>query len=102
MHTLFLGTVLHFLGDPGADPAPAAWQLFEDGALLVRDGKVERAGPAADLLATLPDAARVIDHRGKLILPGFVDSHVHSAQLDVIASYGTQLLDWLNKYTFPA
>jgi guanine deaminase len=102
MHTLFLGTVLHFLGDPGADPAPSAWQLFEDGALLVRDGKVERAGPVTDLLASLPDAARVIDHRGKLILPGFVDSHVHSAQLDVIASYGTQLLDWLNKYTFPA
>jgi guanine deaminase len=42
------------------------------------------------------------DHRGRLLMPGFIDTHVHSPQLDVIASYGTGLLDWLNKYTFPA
>jgi guanine deaminase len=42
------------------------------------------------------------DHRGRLILPGFIDTHVHMPQLDVIASYGTELLDWLNTYTFPA
>ena len=42
------------------------------------------------------------DHAGRLILPGFIDTHVHSPQLDVIASYGTELLDWLNTYTFPA
>jgi guanine deaminase len=36
------------------------------------------------------------------VLPGFIDTHVHSPQLDVIASYGTELLDWLNTYTFPA
>ena len=42
------------------------------------------------------------DHSGRLILPGFIDTHVHSPQLDVIASYGTELLDWLNTYTFPA
>ena len=42
------------------------------------------------------------DHSGRLILPGFIDTHVHSPQLDVIASYGTALLDWLQTYTFPA
>jgi guanine deaminase len=42
------------------------------------------------------------DHRGRLLLPGFIDTHVHSAQLDVVASYGTELLDWLHTYTFPA
>jgi len=42
------------------------------------------------------------DHRGRLLMPGFVDTHVHSPQLDVIASYGTELLDWLHTYTFPA
>jgi guanine deaminase len=42
------------------------------------------------------------DHRGRLLLPGFIDTHVHSPQLDVIASYGTELLDWLHTYTFPA
>jgi guanine deaminase len=35
-------------------------------------------------------------------MPGFIDTHVHCPQLDVIASYGAQLLDWLNDYTFPA
>src|SRR5205085_10210406 len=42
------------------------------------------------------------DHSGRLILPGFIDTHVHSPQLDVIASYGTELLDWLDQHTFPA
>jgi len=42
------------------------------------------------------------DHRGRLLLPGFVDSHVHSPQLPVLASYGTGLLDWLDTYTFPS
>lgn len=50
-----------------------------------------------------PDASwRQIDHSGRLILPGFIDTHVHAPQLDVIASYGAELLDWLNTYTFPA
>ena len=47
-------------------------------------------------------AGRAHDHRGRLVLPGFIDTHVHSPQLDVIASYGTELLDWLDTYTFPA
>jgi guanine deaminase len=42
------------------------------------------------------------DHRGRLLLPGFVDTHVHCPQIEVIASYGTALLDWLETYTFPA
>ena len=45
--------------------------------------------------------AKRIDHRPHLILPGFIDAHVHFPQMQVIASYGTELLDWLNKYTFP-
>jgi guanine deaminase len=43
----------------------------------------------------------VIDYRGKILMPGFIDAHVHYPQVDVIASYGAQLLDWLNTYTFP-
>jgi guanine deaminase len=42
------------------------------------------------------------DHRGRLLMPGFIDTHVHAPQLDVLASHGTGLLDWLNTYTFPA
>ena len=42
------------------------------------------------------------DHRGRLLLPGFVDSHVHAPQVDVIGSWGATLLDWLQDYTYPA
>jgi len=42
------------------------------------------------------------DHRGQLLLPGFIDTHVHSPQIGVMASHGTALLDWLQNYTFPA
>jgi guanine deaminase len=42
------------------------------------------------------------DHRGRLLMPGFIDTHVHAPQLDVLASHGTGLLDWLSTYTFPA
>nr|WP_298686739.1 guanine deaminase [uncultured Dongia sp.] len=102
MRSLFRGTILHFLRDPGPEPDATAWQFFDDGALLVEDGHVVDVGDATTLQRDLPAGTEIVDHRGKLIIPGFVDAHVHSAQLDVIASYGTQLLDWLTRYTFPA
>ena len=73
--------------------------------LLVEDGRIAGTQPASQPLA--PDwqpGAHCVhhDHRGQLLMPGFIDTHVHSPQLDVIASYGTELLDWLNTYTFPA
>jgi len=67
--------------------------------LLVEGGHFVGAQPGAQV----PDASWTCrDHRGCLILPGFIDTHVHSAQLDVVASYGAELLAWLNTYTFPA
>ena len=102
MLTAFRGTVCHTLGDPGESNDPAVIESFTDGILLVRDGKVERLAPASDLLPQLGDDVELIDHRGKLLVPGFIDTHVHYPQLDMIGSYGEQLLEWLNNYTFPA
>jgi guanine deaminase len=98
----YRGTLLHFLSEPGEHPDPASFEWIEDGLLVVADGRVQRCGPASQLLAALPVGTPVIDHRGKLILPGFVDAHIHFPQIDVIASYGGQLLDWLERYTLPA
>lgn len=95
------GAVVHALRDPG-EGDDAALEYFEDGLLVVADGKVREAGPAAELLARLPADTPVTDHGGQLIMPGFVDSHVHYPQVDIIASHGTHLLDWLERYTFPA
>lgn len=96
----FRGTVAHFLGDP-RDLGERALEVHHDGLLVVAGGHVAAAGPAADILPTLPADTPVADYRGKLILPGFVDTHVHYVQTDIIASHGEQLLAWLEKYTFP-
>jgi guanine deaminase len=75
---------------------------FNDGALLVDDksGDIVAVGEASDVIANNPDVS-ITTYDNKLIMPGFIDSHVHFPQVDVIASYGAQLLDWLNNYTFP-
>ena len=59
------------------------------------------AGSYADVSRKAGEGAKRIDHRPHLLLPGFIDAHVHFPQMQVIASYGAELLDWLNKYTFP-
>ncbi len=96
------GSVLHFPSDPGggSDPGPGT-DCFEDGLLVVERGHVQRIGPAAPLLAALPPGTPVVDHSGCLVMPGFVDTHVHHAQTDVIASGGSTLLEWLERHTFP-
>lgn len=51
--------------------------------------------------ASIPAKTELVDLRGHLVVPGFIDTHVHYPQVDVIASYGTQLLEWLETFTFP-
>lgn len=97
----YRGTVVHALRDPGSSDA-AAIECFDDGVLVTEGGLIAEAGPAEPLLKNLPGDAPVTDFTGRLIMPGFVDTHVHYPQVDVIASHGTQLLDWLESYTFPA
>ena len=93
------GRLLWFVGDPhGA--GEAAHRYVEDGLLIVEGGLIRAAGEARGLLPTLPAGADIIDHRPHLIMPGFIDAHIHMPQTQVIASYGAQLMEWLNKYTF--
>jgi guanine deaminase len=103
---LLLGQILHFVGDPGEQDAPASYQHFADGALWVVDGRVAAVGPRAQVEAAIPPATRARiarhDYGQQLILPGLVDTHCHYPQSGIIASFGRQLLDWLNDYTFPA
>ena len=98
----FRGSVLHCLGDPGEASDPSAWEYFEDGLLVVDEGLVKAVGEASTLADSLPGQVAVTDYRGKLIVPGFIDCHVHFPQLDIIGSFGAQLLDWLNQYAYPA
>lgn len=93
---LIRGRVLSFHADP--TDTENAFTYLEDGAVLVQDGRVAAVGDYADLHR---DGLAEIDHRPHLILPGFIDPHIHFPQVQVIASWGAQLLDWLQNYTFP-
>jgi len=81
-------------------PVPDGVRWRPDHWLLVDDaGRIAGVQPGHE---EPPSGCERHDHRGRLLLPGFIDTHVHSPQLDVIASWGTELLDWLDRYTFPA
>lgn len=99
--TVYRAAILHFLSDPDVD-GEDAYQFFEDGALLIEQGKVVRVGEAQAVLADLPADIALVEYKDHLIIPGMIDTHIHFPQVEVIASYGEQLLDWLNNYTFPA
>lgn len=97
------GALLHFLDDPRDSLSPGSYEYYEDGILLIdADGTVVRAGPAAELLPTLDAQTPVVDHAGKLIVPGFIDTHIHFPQTGIVGCGGTSLLDWLEHHTFPA
>ncbi|MDJ0813304.1 MAG: guanine deaminase [Woeseiaceae bacterium] len=102
MKQAFRASLFHCLGDPGPQADASAVEHIDDGVLVIEDGRVVAVGEAANVLPNLVEDTPVHDYRGKLIVPGLIDCHVHCPQVDIIASYGEQLLDWLNKYAYPA
>ncbi len=102
MPQAFRGSILHFLDDPGDGDRATAYEYFDDGLLIVEDGRVAALGDARELLQRLPAGIAIEDHSGRLILPGFVDAHLHFVQTDIIGSHGRRLLEWLDSYTYPA
>lgn len=94
--TAIRGRLLDFIADPAEAGEEACYRYIADGAVVMEDGKIISIGPAADLPADMP----VENYGQALILPGLIDTHIHYPQTRVIASYGAQLLEWLDKYTF--
>ncbi len=77
-------------------------QHVPDALILIEDGRIAAFGDFSDLAERIPAGTEVVTYDNALILPGLIDTHVHYPQLQMIASYGEQLLAWLEKYTFPA
>ncbi|MEO3384711.1 guanine deaminase [Mesorhizobium sp. CAU 1741] len=102
MTTLLLrGRVLSFRTRPEGLDDRASYMFEDDGGVLIRDDKISAIGDFATVARDAGNDVKVVDHRPNLILPGFIDAHVHMPQMQVIASYGAELLEWLNSYTFP-
>jgi guanine deaminase len=99
---LLRATICHIVGDPlNSDDDSQSLEGFEDGALVYDDtGKILSSGPYASLAQRYKDAI-VLDMSGCLVLPGFVDCHIHLPQALMIGAFGEELLDWLSRHTRP-
>jgi guanine deaminase len=100
MTTAVRGRLLSFAADPAL--SPDAMRYWPDGIVVIRSGRIAAVGEAAQILPTLPSGTPVAHYPEHLVLPGLIDVHIHFVQTEAIASYGTQLLDWLNDYAFVA
>jgi len=93
---------LTFTGDPFTDAAEGCVNYLSDAVLVMAEGRISHFGPANEVLPTLGDEVSVERIPDALILPGFVDCHVHYPQIQMIGAGGETLIDWLDKYTFVA
>ena len=101
--TIYRGRVFSPLADPFASADASSYVYFEDGFLqLDGEGRIDRVGAWSDEVSPDGNHETVVLGPAYLITPGFVDTHLHGPQLRMIGSYGGDLLDWLNRHTYPA
>jgi guanine deaminase len=100
--TALRGTIVSFTSDPFlVDPASAV--LHEpDGLIVSRNGLIEAVGAYDSLRASLPVGTQVTDYSRCILSAGFIDTHVHYVQSEMIAAPGKQLLQWVTDYIYPA
>ena len=84
----------------GKEASGTIYHYIENGLLAVENGKILAVGDYNTCIKDYPDA-QVIDYSGKMITPGFIDTHLHVTQSGTVAAYGEKLLEWLNNYVFP-
>ena len=100
--TALRGPALSFSGDPFRDGLERTMVHDPDAIVAIQDGRIIHFGPADAVRRLLPPGIEIRDYgKDALISAGFIDTHVHFPQTPMIAAYGEQLLDWLEKYTFP-
>jgi guanine deaminase len=100
--TALRGRLLNFEREPLGAGDRDSYRYIEDGIVLIADGRIAAMGSAEAVAPTLPPDVAVAHYPDCLILPGFIDLHIHLPQTRIIASYGAQLLEWLQDYVFPA
>lgn len=94
------GMFLDFVDDPFYEDEKKCVRFLADGLLVIENGTIKELGLYENIINKYRNCQ--VDHYpGYLILPGFIDSHVHYSQMKIIASYGKKLLDWLGTYVYP-
>lgn len=101
-HKAIRGTFLDFIDDPWKHVGneQAAARYHSDGLLVIDDGIIVDFGAFAEIGHNYPDV-EITEIRDRIILPGFIDGHIHLPQTRVLGAYGEQLLPWLQKWVFP-
>ena len=100
--TVVRGPVLTYMGDPFKDGLEHTMVYEPDAIVAMANGRITHFGPTDKIRPQLPAGTEIKNYgKDSLISAGFIDSHVHFPQTPMVAAYGEQLLDWLNKYTFP-
>jgi guanine deaminase len=94
------GRLVSFADDP-AESADAV-RYWPDGIVVIDGGRIVAVGDAQAIAPTLPPQTPIDHYPEQLIMPGFIDTHIHYVQIEAIASFGLQLLDWLKNYAFVA
>lgn len=96
------GQALSFKADPFIVGDQASIHYESDAVIVLENGKIKSFGSYESLKSTLPENVEIEVYKDSLIIPGFIDTHIHYPQTQIIGAYGKQLIDWLNNYTFIA
>lgn len=102
----YRASILYFVDDPGSTKKISdAVCYFPDGLLIIKEGIITAVGDYQQLSKQLNKKGERLEvdssYRGKLIIPGFIDSHIHFPQLEIIAAPSVRLREWLVQYTYP-
>jgi guanine deaminase len=100
--TAIRGAALSYSKDPFRHPLEDCVNYESDALVVMQDGVIKQFGAASELMSLLPEGVDITLYENCLIMPGFIDCHVHYPQTEIIGVYGKHLLDWLHKYTFVA
>ncbi len=95
------GQMLSFKDDPFLKPASECYDHYQDGLVVIRDGKIIDAGDYSIVAPRYPQLNDIDTYSDALIMPGFIDCHTHYVQSPMLGSFGDTLLNWLDRYTYP-
>lgn len=102
--TILRGRILTFLREPESEGDKSSYRYLEDGFIAVENGRIvdlaEVYGSGAYEQQKFTEEASIIDHRPHLLMPGFIDPHIHYSQMQIVGSYAASLLEWLTTYPF--